>query len=171
MGYPNTVDIAVPIPLVFSADGATSTAAAGAVTAGSAFAAAITIYAQVTIAQMRTFISGTPTGNIDMGIYDSSGTNGAPNNLMGHTGAIAATTGAFTQSLTANLPLSPGVYWLAFLDTVADSIYSRTEPLAGMAAVLKTTATNLTVLPASWPASANTTLILMLDALRSGGWS
>jgi hypothetical protein len=104
---------------------------------------------------MRVNISGSPTGNIDMGIYDATGTNNGPNNLLGHTGANAAATGLFTKSLTANLLLSPGQYWLAFLDTVGDSIFARTATAAGLPVVVRTSATNLTVLPSTIGAVAD----------------
>lgn len=140
----------IPAPFVLAVPGYESVAVnATAITAGAAFFNGIKLDATVTVVQMRINISGSPTGNIDMGIYDATGTNGAPNNLLGHTGAIAATTGLFTKSLTANLVLPPGQYWLALLDTVADSIFGRLTTASGLPVVMRTTATNLTVLPST----------------------
>src|SRR6185369_9875626 len=122
----------LPAPFVLAVPGYESVAVnAIALTAGAAFLHAVTLQAQVTIAQMRINISGSPTGNIDMGIYDATGTNGAPNNRLGSTGANAATTGLFTKSLTANVVLPPGQYWLALLDTVADSVFGRLTTASG----------------------------------------
>jgi hypothetical protein len=106
-----------------------------------------------------------------MGIYDSTGTNGAPNNLLGHTGAIVAATGVFTQNLTANLLLSPGRYWLAFLDTVADSVGVRSGLAANIGVNLQTSATNLTVLPSTAGTVVNSIIRTGLIALLSGSWS
>lgn len=161
----------IPAPLIITPDGALSAGAGAAVVAGSAYLSAVAINATVTIQKMRTIFSGAPTGNCDMGIYDSLGTNGLPLNLLGHTGAIAATTGLFTQNLTANLTLPPGVYWIAIVDTVADSVWQRGAGAAGAAAVVKTSATNLTVLPSTIGATANNNLIMLVDALPLGGFS
>jgi hypothetical protein len=144
---------------------------ATATTAGRAFFTSIVLYAPVTVTQMRCWFSGTPTGNVDMGIYDASGTNNAPNNLLGHTGAIAAVTGVFTQNLTANLLLSPGRYWLAFLDTVADSIGFRSGVSANIGVNVQTSVTNLTVLPSTAGTVANSILRAGIEALLSGSWS
>jgi hypothetical protein len=159
----------VPVMLVDP----TALAAGGNVipNAGAAFFEGYTLYAPVTVTQMRAAFSGSPTGNCDMGIYDSTGTNGAPNNLLGHTGAIAAVTGLFTQNLTANLLLSPGKYWIAFLDTIADTVQSRTTLVSGIGPYYRTTATNLTVLPATAGAVAVNGTSIAVAALLSGGFS
>ena|SRR5947209_2016636 len=144
-----------------------------ALTAGRAFFTALPpLYASVIVAQMRCFVSSaSPTGNIDMGIYDATGTNNAPNNLLGHTGAIAATTGLFTKNLTANLSLSPGIYWLAVVDTVADSIGMRSGVTASIGANVQTSSASLTVLPNPAGAVTNSILRAGLEALLSGSWS
>jgi hypothetical protein len=144
---------------------------ATATTAGRAFFTGVTLYAPVTVSQMRCWLSGSPTGNVDMGIYDATGTNGAPNNLLGHTGAVAAVTGVFTQNLTANLLLSPGRYWLAFLDTVADSVGMRSGVAANIGVNLQTSVSNLTVLPSTAGTVVNSILRTGLIALLSGSWS
>lgn len=161
-----------PAPFVLAVPGYDSAAVnAVALTAGAAFLNAVTLMAPVTISQMRINISGTPTGNIDMGIYDATGTNGAPNNLLGHTGANAAATGLFTKSLTSNLLLAPGQYWLALLDTVADSVFGRLTTASGLVAVMRTTATNLTVLPSTIGTVANNANEFGIVGLISGSFS
>lgn len=142
-----------------------------ATTAGKAFFTGIVLYAPVTVTQMRCVFSGSPTGNVDMGIYDATGTNGVPNNLLGHTGAIAAATGVYTQNLTANLLLSPGRYWLAFLDTVADSVGVRGSLAANIGVNMQTSVSNLTVLPSTVGTVANSITRTGIIALLSGSWS
>jgi hypothetical protein len=139
--------------------------------AGSAFLYPVTLLTSVTVTQMRTWFSGSPTGQVDMGIYDSTGTNGGPNNLLAHTGANAAAGGIFTKNLTANLSLSTGLYWLAFLDTVADTVDTRTIAVSGMGVLYKTSSTSLTVLPSTIGTIASTSILIQMYALISGGFS
>lgn len=159
-----------PPPFVLASDCALS-GTTGAVTAGAAYFIGVVLNAPVTVTQMRTTLSGTPTGNIDMGIYDASGTNRKPGNLLGHTGAYTAASGVFTKSLTANLSLSPGQYWLALVDTVADSIQFRATNGAGMGAIYKTTATNLTTLPSTAGTVAPDSNCIAIEALLSSGFA
>src|SRR5260221_10213561 len=171
MGYPNTVDSGQIQPFILTNVTGQGAAATSATTAGAAFFVGVELYAPITIAQMRTVFSGAPTGNVDMGIYDATGANGGPGNLLGHTGAIVATTGVFTKALTANLLLSPGQYWLAFLDTVADSVAVKTMQGANVGAVWRSVSTALAVLPASAGSVQTTTVAILLDGLISGGFS
>ncbi len=140
-------------------------------TAGSAYFSPYILLANVTVTQMRCNFSGSPTGNVDMGIYDATAANGAPGNLLGHTGANAAATGNFTKSLTANLVLPPGQYWIAWLDTVADTVGNRTGLATGMGAFYRTSATNLTVLPSTAGAVIDTGVRVGIMALLSNSYS
>ena len=149
------------------AGGAGTTAAV----AGSAILCSAIVRAPITLTQMRMVFSGAVTGNVDMGIYDSSGAGKNPGNLLGHTGALAATTGLFTKNLTANLPLSPGQYWLAFIDTAADQYWSASQSTAGIVTAMKTTSTALTVLPATIGAIADYNVSPALCGLILNGWS
>ncbi len=150
---------------------AANSAGTGPAVAGSVVFASFQVSVPVTVSQMRTAFSGTPTGNCDMGIYDASGAGFIPGNLLGHTGAIAATTGMFTKSLTANLLLSPGKYWLAFLDTVADTVFGTQVAASGMGSIMKTSATGLTVLPATAGTVADYNVVQAFCALQLNGWS
>lgn len=160
----------VPAPPFLSIPGIENFVSTSVVTAGSAYFSLLILYATVTVTQMRTMLSGSPTGNVDMGIYDNTGTNGAPNNRLGSTGANAAVTGVFTKSLTANLLLNPGIYWLAVVDTVADTFNAR-NPTSSMAPAYKTSATNLTVLPATAGAVVDVGNVIATIALPLGGYS
>jgi hypothetical protein len=164
-----------PAPFTLEApDVAVMTSALTALTSGSAYFNAIILYTPVTVTQMRCDITAaSPTGNVDMGIYDSTGTNGQPNNLLGHTGAIAAVTGVFTQNLTSNLLLSPGRYWLAYLGTQATDQPGVRQALGsgGIGVVMKTSASGLSVLPSTAGTVANTFNRVGIIALLSGSWS
>jgi hypothetical protein len=141
-------------------------------TAQAAYFTAVVLYAPVVVTQMRCYVTAaSPTGNIDLGIYDATGSNAAPNNLLGHTGAIAATTATFTQSLTSNLSLSPGRYWLAFVETVANAVGIRGSLAANVGVNLQTSATNLTVLPSTAGTVVNSISRVGVAALLSGSWS
>jgi hypothetical protein len=163
----------LPTPTVFAPDtlGVTMSAGAVAITAGASFLQSAILYAPVTVTQMRTVLTGTPTGNVDMGIYDASAANGLPGNLLGHTGAIAAVTGLFSQNLTANLALSPGRYWVALMDTVADSIIIKGNAGGGSGPCLRSNATNLTVLPASAGTMIDTNLFVLTFGILQNGWT
>jgi len=162
----------LPVQQLLAADYSDpNSGSAAALTASRIYFGPLTLLAPVTITQMRCFLSGTPTGNIDMGVYDATGTNGAPNNLLAHTGAIAAVTGLFTQNLTANLLLFPGKYWLAWLDTVADSIQKAGGAAAGLSPFYVSNST-FTVLPNPLTGGvADTANRVTLLALLSGGFS
>ncbi len=173
MGYASTVDTGQVVPQALTPDATDmNNAAAAALTTNRIYFCSVTLLASVTVTQMRCQFTGAPTGNCDMGIYDATGTNGAPNNLLGHTGAIAATTGLFTKSLTANLPLSPGQYWLAWLDTVADTVGRSTGlGTAGQGPSLVSNST-FSVLPGPLTGGvADTSNKIAMMALLLGGFS
>lgn len=80
-------------------------------------------------------------GNLDLGIYDSSG------NLLAHVGATAA--GAINTTQTINLAspflLSPGRYFLAFwTDSATATYFARTAitPVAGFGNIKQSVGTN-----------------------------
>lgn len=173
MSYASTVDTGQIAPFTLETPDITVLSTAVSLQAGSAYFSPVLLYASVTVTQMRcNFSAASPTGNCDMGIYDATGTNGAPGNLLGHTGAIAAATGNFTKSLTANLTLSPGQYWLAFIDTVGtDNPCLRASIVAGLGALYRTTATNLTVLPATTGAVSDTATRVGVMALLLNSFS
>lgn len=168
MGYPSTVDTGQVMPAALYADDIITATSSATLTAGAAYLSACELYASITVTQMRCQLSGTVSGNVDMGIYDAN------LNLLGHTGAIAAVTGIFTQNLTSNLFLSPGQYWIAWVDTVADAVYraQATNGGTGMTPSIRSTATNLTSLPSSLAsATSDNSNRVAVMALRSGGYS
>ena len=160
----------VPSPLILADSGSLRATGATAVTAGAAYFTWVNLLVSVTVTQMRVNFSGVPTGNVDMGIYDATGTNGQPNTLLGHTGAIAAATGLFTQNLLSNLLLPAGRYWLAFVDTVADSPFNS-ACYAGGPVVYRTSSTALASLPGTAGALIATSLLMAISGLVQGGFS
>ncbi len=161
----------LPTPQIVYLTGMENFISNGTMSAGSAMFYLLTVNATVTLTQMRTWFGGTPTGSYDMGIYDATGTNGAPNNLLRHTGANAAAAGMQTQNLTSNLTISPGNYWIAMLDTVADTVSIRNGNAAGLTPLCKTSATNLTVLPSVAGTVVDNTACILISALTLNGYS
>ena len=171
MSYPSTVDTGLVAPITLWNDASIATAGS-VLTAGAIYFVGIELLAPITVAQMRTSFGATsPTGNVDMGIYDATGTNGKPNNRLGSTGAILSTTGLFTQNLTANVSLSPGQYWLALVDNVADTPAAKTVLTAGLAQAWRSTGTSNTSLPSTAPALQTTSLLVDVEGLISGSFS
>lgn len=149
------------------AGGAGTTAAV----AGSAVFLGVWVNQALTVTAMRCLYSGAVTGNTDMGIYDATGAGAIANNLLAHTGAIAAVTGLFTQNLTSALTLAPGRYWLAFLSTTANTYEATVQGAGGITTSMKTASTALSVLPATAGSIANYNIAPALCGLLSGGWS
>src|SRR6266567_3666976 len=161
----------LPAPQMLVSDATdANNSATGALTAGTAYFSSVSVYTPCTVTKMRCQLSGAPTGNVDMGIFDATGTNGGPGNMLGHTGAILSATGVFTQNLTANLALSPGLYWLAWLDTVADTVFRVAATNIGGNPSVRSSATNLTVL-ASSIAVVNTGNRVAVVGMLSGGYT
>jgi hypothetical protein len=66
-----------------------------------------------------------------LGIYDSTGTAGAPGALVVDGGTVTVDTGT-TKEVTISTTLQPGVYWLAF---VSDGAPTCASPLGNGASV------------------------------------
>ena len=130
-------------------------------TTGSAVGAATTVYlvatrellVPATLTNVRCgFATVGGTGHYDVGIYDATGANGAPNNLLAHAAstitALATATGNQTPALIGgNLALIPGRYWLAlWIDNATDTIFRPGASAAGRAVTMS--GTNAGPLPA-----------------------
>lgn len=168
-----------PAPLMLRNDGMITTTNV-TLTGGAIYFCGIELFAPVTVAQMRTEFGGSPTGNVDMGIYDATGTSNKPGTLLCSTGAVSATgTGGtlFTQNLAnpaATYALSPGRYWLAIIDSVGDSVAGKTGILGGLTLMWRSTGTSnssLGSVGSSAPSLQATTLIPQVDGLISGSFS
>lgn len=99
--------------------------------ANTAYTLAITVPVACTITKVAVYI-GTSSGNIDVGIYNSSGTR------LGSSGSVASPgTGSRLISLSSSVDLTPGFYYLAVAAdnaTISLGRYS-TDNLLGSGAV------------------------------------
>jgi len=92
-----------------------------AVSAGTIYFNGFELLATTTFSAMRLGFGGSPTGNVQLGVYDSTAANSKPGVLQGSTALVAATAGMNTINLTQNMTLNPGQYWMAMMDTQADT--------------------------------------------------
>lgn len=118
------------------------------------------------------------TGHYDVGIYDATGTNGAPGNLLAHAAssatALATAAGNQTPALIGgNLSLSPGRYWLAlWIDNATDTIFRPGASAVGRAVTMSgTNAGPLPALASSITSLADGSFKPWLVGLLAGGWS
>jgi hypothetical protein len=153
-----------------------NTAAANAPqTANTANMQAIYLPSKDTKTAMRcSFGAGAGGANTyDLGIYDASGANSTPGNLLVSRGATSTAAGVQTFTFGTALTLMPGVYWLAmWINNAVDTILRF--PLGTtnlMLAMSGTNATNLPALASSLAGLANTNKRMVIVALRQGGWS
>lgn len=169
MPFANTVDSGQVQPWTLGVDDIEYSESSNSnLGAGAAYLSGVTLRASILVTAFRCHIGTvpTPTGNVDMGIYDSN------LNLLVHTGATAAASGILTVTLTTPYPLAPGNYWLAWLDTVSDSVYCVESNLTGLMVTARSVATGMSVLPGTLSGATQPTIarIAML-ALRQGGFS
>jgi hypothetical protein len=82
---------------------------------GNLLLAQSTTLGQTATIQSLSFYVTTASGNLRLGIYDATGTNGGPGNLVALTAQITPITGWNTATVTTQVSLSAGTYWLAFL--------------------------------------------------------
>lgn len=133
---------------------------------------------QVTLTNVRCgFGTVGGTGHFDVGIYDATGTNGAPNNLLAHAAAtnttLATTNGVQTPTLIGgNIILNPARYWLAlWIDNAVDLINRETSRQNLGVVMSGTNAGPLPALASSITSLGNGTLKPLLIGLITGGWS
>lgn len=113
---PRAVAVPRPIPDVFlgTFDPRTITSPLSVASANRAYFNKVRPRATKYVTQLWTSI-GTSSGNLDLGIFASDGTSGAPGTMLASTGSTASPgTGRRTISLTAGVWLLAGVdYWFA----------------------------------------------------------
>lgn len=178
---------AVPsTPYVLCDGDLASSSAAGAPGANNtAYLVAVELRVPFTLSSIRVRFGTGGNGFYDVGIYDATGANDGPNNLLAH--AAAANNSLATASNTTvspaliagsrslvggNLPLEPGKYWLAvWMSSTSDTII-RVNGASGM--VIVQSGTNAGPLPAaasSLSGLANVVFKPIIMGLKSGGWS
>ena len=69
---------------------------------------------QTATIQSLSFYVSSAAGQLRLGIYDATGPSGGPGALKAQTAAFTPTTGWNTQSVTSQVSLAPGTYWLAY---------------------------------------------------------
>lgn len=134
----------------------------------------IEVLSPVTVTNMRTGFSavGGSPGTCQLGIYDSSAAGLLPGSLMANTATFTASATILTKPLLSNLPLSPGKYWLAFLDTSSsDTVYGFGGGPGFFFTTVLTNATGLTTLPSVAGAVTDNNVAIAFSALILGGWS
>lgn len=173
MGYPSTVDTGLVTPLVLTSDAVLTGGSSAALTANTVYVLKYALTVPVLITAMRWKATATAAGNVNLGIYDSTGA------ILGSTGSVAntaATTNA-NANLTANLSLSPGNYYLAFTvgnnsDTFtrSNNLGSAGSPLiAAYTAANNSTGTTSPVLPLTLGNLTISTVLPAFGAVVSGG--
>lgn len=159
-------------------NGETGLNTAGAVVATTAYLVPVVLEAPATITSVRVrFVTG-GNGHYDVGIYDATGVNGAPNNLLAHAAATAtslATAGNTTASpafINGNLSLPPGRYWLAFwIDNGTDTFTQKVSVATLGMVQTGTTAGPLPALASSLSGLAETGVKPNIIGLVQGGWA
>jgi hypothetical protein len=73
-----------------------------------------TLSQSATIRSLSFYVTAA-SGNLILGIYDATGSNGGPGNLLATTRGFAPATGWNTASVVTPVALAAGNYWLAYL--------------------------------------------------------
>ena len=158
----------VPAPAYLASGDLFNIGATQALTANTAYLAAIKIDAAVTLTGFRVQFGSGGNGHYDCGLYNFD--TGA---LVTHTGSLATAAGVQSPSVTA-LVVPPGRYWLAFfIDNATDTIVKyANSPSAGMAPVKSgTVSTQLPNNISGLTGLANGTKNPVVIGLLQNGWS
>ena len=162
MSYPATVDTGQVQPYALYLDDLQQGGLSSGFAAGAIFINGIIVSAPLTILAMECRM-GTATGNIDMGIYDVNF------NLLVHKGATAAASGLNTLTFASPLPLSPGQYWLAWMDTIGtDTVYEANSGLGGFQLTQRSVATTFTQIAANASWQTTSARIGLLAKVQGG---
>lgn len=176
MGYPTSVDTGIIQPLTLH-DYDLGSGGSAALTANTAYLVGCTIYAPVTLTGIRIRCASGGSGHYDVGLYDSTGTNRAPGNLLTHAASTATSLATSTATLTpaligGNITLSPGNYWLALWVDNATDTFVRVSLNSGM--LIAQSGGSSGPLPAaasSLTSLANVGIQPYITGIISGGWS
>jgi len=180
MGYPSSVDTGQIIPAALYDGEIASQATATALVANTAYLVGVTLNVNAVLTGIRVRCDAGGNGHYDVGIYDASGTNGAPGNLLAHAAATATSlaTSAGANNLTpaligGNLSLAPGRYWLALWCDNATDTWQKVASSNGNLTILQTGTNNgpLPALASSLSGLANAGLKPVIIGLLLGEWS
>ncbi len=91
---------------------------------GNALIAQSTVLEQPAVIQSLSFYVTTAAGNLRMGVYDATGADGGPGQLVASAAEITPATGWNVANVTTPVLLSPGTYWIAYLPS-SDNLHFR----------------------------------------------
>jgi parallel beta-helix repeat protein len=144
--------------------------------ANTAYLVGVYLPAPATLTAIRVRFAIGGNGHYDVGMYDASGANGAPGNLLAHAAATATSlvtsAATLTPAMISNVNLAPGRYWLAlWVDNAVDTFNKQSG--SGNVVVVQsgTNAGPLPALASNLAGLANGALKPLLIGLLSGGWS
>jgi hypothetical protein len=166
----------IPAPLaLYDGEIVTTSVAVGA--SNTAYLVGVVLYVQSTLTNIRCRFGTGGAGHYDVGIYDASGSNNQPGNLLAHAAssntALATATGVQTPALIGgNLSLPPGRYWLAlWVDNATDTI-NRQSGNSGLVVCMSGTTTGpLPSSAASLTGLGNQSFKPILIGLLQNSWS
>lgn len=175
MPYPSSVDAGQVVPFALY-DGEIASNSAAALVANTCYLVGVTLNAYATLTSMRVDFGTGGNGHYDLGVYDATGANGAPINLLAHCAAtnttLATATGLVTGTFISSVALAPGRYWLAlWIDNATDTVTKSNSHNNQSVSQSGTNAGPLPALASSIAGLANNAVKPVLLGLFSGGWS
>lgn len=176
MGYASSVDTGQVVPFALY-DGELAATSSSAGVANTAYLVGVTLRVNAVMTAIRVRFAAGGSGHFDLGVYDATGTNNTPNNLLAHAASTAASIATATGTQTpafigGNLPLSPGNYWLAFWIDNATDTWNKASANANIPVIQSgTNAGPLPVLASSLSGLANGNLKPLLEGLFLNNWS
>jgi hypothetical protein len=84
-----------------------------------------TTLSQTATIQSLTFYVTTAGGSLILGIYDGTGSNGKPGNLLASTASFTPKTGWNTAPVKSQVSLPSGTYWLAYLPSSSSLAFGK----------------------------------------------
>ena len=112
---------------------------------------------QTATIQSLSFYVRVAAGNLRLGIYDATGPNGGPGNLMAYSANTAVTTNGWdTLPVTGPVSLNAGTYWLAYLPDNNNLGFYKADDSTSSGVYYSYSATN-SQLPGTFSTSPNTT--------------
>ena len=109
--------------------------------------------AQPATLQSLSFYIQAAAGNLILGVYDSTGPNGGPGNLVAQTASVPVTQTGWLTLASPNVLLQPGMYWLAYTPN-SDALSFWVDRTTGQTVYVSQA---FGPMPALFPGNVNTT--------------
>jgi hypothetical protein len=175
MAYPNTVDIG-QIGQLALYDGELAQTASSVGVANTVYLVGVFLQSYKVLNAMRVRFATGGAGHYDLGIYDATGTNGAPGNLLAHAASsntsLVTSSATLTPAMLTSVNLTPGPYWLAMWIDNATDTFNKQSASGSMSVILSgTSAGPLPSLGSSISSLTNATLKPILIGLFANSWS